>query len=115
MVADSSRNKTDLIRLLAPLTRLLQDVTRGHDTRRPVVKTGPAEAAALRAPARNLHEEALAHLGARREDDSRRREDLLASQLCGYLQLAAAHRTPEASFLRILCGDCPPDSRGHAF
>src|SRR5204862_1521799 len=62
VVADRRRDKTYLVCAPAPLGGLRQYVARGHDARRPVVEARPAEAAPLRAPARNLDEEALAHL-----------------------------------------------------
>src|ERR1044072_565910 len=62
VVADRRGDQPDLVCARAPLFGLGEDVARGHDARRPVVETGPAEAAPLRAPARNLHEKALAHL-----------------------------------------------------
>src|SRR5215204_5942114 len=53
-VADGRRDESDLVCATAPLGRLPEDVARGDDARRPVVKAGPAEAAPLRAAARNI-------------------------------------------------------------
>src|SRR5205085_6909716 len=114
MIADSRRDQTDLISLRAPLLRLRQNIARRHDARRPIIKTRPAEATALRATARNFDEEAFAHLRFRGPDDSRRREHLLRAQLLRDLKLTAPQRTPERPFLRILGCNRAPDALRHA-
>src|SRR5919205_104825 len=114
VVADGGRNQTDLVGAPAPLFGLAEYVARGHDARRPVVEARPAEAAALRAAARNLDEEALAHLGRGRPDDGRRREDLGLLQPLDYVGVAAPHRAAERALLRVLGRDYSSDAPGHA-
>src|SRR5437868_5166350 len=102
MIADSGRNQTDLVGLRSPRSRFCQDVARGHDARRPIVVTSPAEAAALRTATRNLDQESIAHFSLGSEDRCRRREYFIAFQLVDQIVLSAANGAAQAAFFRIL-------------
>ena len=97
------------------LLRFRENVARRHDARRPVVVTGPAETTALRTAARDFNQEAIAHLGLRRKDGGRRREDFIALQLRNDVVLLASNGAAQTAFFRIFRGDGATDARRHAF
>src|SRR5207248_5317515 len=115
MIADRGRNQTDLVGFPAPLGSLGEDVARGHHARRPVVITSPAETTALRASTRDLDQEPIAHLGLRRPDSCRRRENFIALQLRYDLSLSTTNGPAQTTFLGTLSRNCATDPRRNAF
>src|SRR5688500_19282664 len=99
MVAHGCRDQTDLIRLSAPLGCLCENVFRRDYPGRIIVITGPAKTTALRATARDLHEQPISHLCLGRPHRCRWAKDLLIDKKLGKLRFAPLHRASKRAFL----------------
>src|SRR2546423_1223211 len=110
MIADGGRDEADLVGTATPLGGLREDVLGGDGTGRIGGFGGPPEAAALRASARDLNEQTVAHLGIGRPDGGRRAKHVLINKKLCQLGLATFESTAECTFFWIDGGERAADT-----
>src|SRR5207244_2028569 len=77
VIADGCGDEADLVSFRAPFECLCQNILGRNNTRRIVIVSGPAESTALRTAARDLNQEAVAHLCLGRPDSGRGAKNIL--------------------------------------